>query len=140
MHLRFTTSTVIGTFAVIGALAFSAGGAIARTDSLGVSQQQALKEAGDLLVLIRGGGGGGSRGRHCWRWSRFRRRTHGWRRQPHDADIAYASGALTGGRSVSCASDRRIAWSNAAPARSRRRHAFARSPDRYATGQHDHEQ
>ncbi len=58
MHLRFTTSTVIGTFAVIGALALSAGGAIARTDSLGVSQQHASKEAGDLLVLIRGGGGG----------------------------------------------------------------------------------
>ena len=57
--MNFTTSTVIGTSAVIGALAFSAGGAIARTDSLGVSQQPALKEGGDLLVLIRGGGGGG---------------------------------------------------------------------------------
>jgi hypothetical protein len=56
------TSTVIGTSAVIGALAFSAGGAMARTDSLGVSQQQALKEGGDLLVLIRGGGGGGGGG------------------------------------------------------------------------------
>jgi hypothetical protein len=55
MNRSLITSTVIGTSAVIGALAFSAGGAIARTDSLGVSQQQALKEAGDLLVLIRGG-------------------------------------------------------------------------------------
>src|SRR6185295_17522580 len=59
MHRSLFTSTVIGTSAVIGALAFSAGGAIARTDSLGVSQQPALKERGDLLVLIRGGGGGG---------------------------------------------------------------------------------
>ena len=59
MHRSLFTSTVIGTSAVIGALAFSPGGAIARTDSLGVSQQQALKEGGDLLVLIRGGGGGG---------------------------------------------------------------------------------
>ena len=59
MQQSLITSTVIGTSAVIGALAFSAGGAIARTDSLGVSQQQALKEGGDLLVLIRGGGGGG---------------------------------------------------------------------------------
>jgi hypothetical protein len=41
------TSTVIGTSAVIGALAFSTGGAMARTDGLGVSQQQAFKEAGD---------------------------------------------------------------------------------------------
>jgi len=62
MHRSLFTSTVIGTSAVIGALAFSAGGAIARTDSLGVSQQQALKEGGDLLVLIRGGGGGGHAG------------------------------------------------------------------------------
>jgi hypothetical protein len=62
MHRSLITSTVIGTSAVIGALAFSAGGAIARTDSLGVSQQQASKEAGDLLVLIRGGGGGGHGG------------------------------------------------------------------------------
>jgi hypothetical protein len=62
MHRSHMTSTVIGTSAVIGALAFSAGGAMARTDSLGVSQQQALKEAGDLLVLIRGGGGGGHGG------------------------------------------------------------------------------
>jgi hypothetical protein len=53
------TSTVIGTSALIGALAFSASGAIARTDSLGVSKQQALMEGGDLLILIRGGGGGG---------------------------------------------------------------------------------
>ena len=58
MHRSLITSTVIGTSAVIGALAFSADGAIARTDSLGVSQQQASKEPGDLLVLIRGGGGG----------------------------------------------------------------------------------
>ena len=56
MHRSLITSTVIGTSAVIGALAFSAGGAAARTDSLGVSQQQALKEGGDLLILIRGGG------------------------------------------------------------------------------------
>ena len=35
---------------------------MARTDSLGVSQQQAFKEAGDVLVLIRGGGGGGGHG------------------------------------------------------------------------------
>jgi|SRR6185295_3209575 hypothetical protein len=62
MHRSLITSTVIGTSAVIGALAFSADGAIARTDSLGVSQQQAFKEAGDLLVLIRGGGGGGGHG------------------------------------------------------------------------------
>jgi hypothetical protein len=59
MQQSLITSTVIGTSAVIGALAFSAGGAIALTDSLGVSQQQALKEGGNLLVLIRGGGGGG---------------------------------------------------------------------------------
>jgi hypothetical protein len=62
MHRSFTTSTVVGTFAVIGAIAFSAGGAIARTDSLGVSQHHAPKEGGDLLVLIRGGGGGGHAG------------------------------------------------------------------------------
>jgi len=59
MQQSLITSTVIGTSAVIGALAFSAGGAIARTDSLGVSKQQALKEGSDLLILIRGGGGGG---------------------------------------------------------------------------------
>ena len=62
MHRSFIPSIVIGTSAVIGALAFSAGGAIARTDSLGVSQQQASKEARDLPVLIRGGGGGGHGG------------------------------------------------------------------------------
>jgi hypothetical protein len=58
MHRSYVTSTVIGTSALIGALAFSTGGAMARTDSLGVSQQQASKEPGDPLVLIRGGGGG----------------------------------------------------------------------------------
>jgi hypothetical protein len=62
MHRSHMTSTVIGTSAVIGALAFSTGGAMARTDGLGVSQQQAFKEAGDVLVLIRGGGGGGGHG------------------------------------------------------------------------------
>jgi hypothetical protein len=62
MHRSRITSTVIGTSAAIAAIAFSVGSAIAGTDSLGLSQQQAVKAAGDLLVLIRGGGGGGGHG------------------------------------------------------------------------------